>query len=113
MTRCFYQDTVTRQRPSLVDDGHGNLEPSWSAPASLSIAGCRVQPLSSEEIAEHRVSGVEVQFRLLAPREADVLPLDRVVFGSDTFDVDGYGLRHRSPNGVAAHAEFLLRRFDG
>jgi len=110
--RTFYTDTVTRQRASLVDDGYGNLTPSWVAPATSSIAGCRWQPVSSEEVLGNR-DGSEIVARLLAPSDADIASRDRVVFGGVTFEVDGEPLRHRSPSGVAAHAEVLLRRFDG
>lgn len=113
MTRSFYTDTVVRQRATTEDDGHGNLEPVWTSPATSSITGCRVQPLSSEEVLEHRTLGSEVTFRLLAPRDADVLPGDRVVFDAVTYEVEGAARRHRSPSGVANHAEILLRRFDG
>lgn len=113
MTRTFYTDIIVRQRATTVDDGHGNLEPVWTSPSELSITGCRVQPLSSQEILEHRTAGSQVTFRLLAPRTADVLPEDRVVFESVTYEVDGAARRHRSPTGVANHAEILLRRFDG
>lgn len=112
MTRSFYTDVVTRQRASTVDDGHGNLVEDWTSPAELSIPGCRVQPLSSEEILLHRQSGVEVTRRLLAPLGSDILPTDRVVFGA-TFEVAGSPNGFRSPSGVAAHDEILLRGFDG
>lgn len=112
MTRSFYTDTVVRQRATTVDDGHGNLVEDWTAPNELSIPGCRVQPLSSEEILLHREAGLEVTRRLLAPFGSDVLASDRVVFG-DTYEVGGEPSGFRSPSGVAAHDEILLRRFDG
>jgi len=110
--RSFYTDTVTRQRAAWVDDGYGNVTEDWSDPDELAITGCRVQPLSSEEILEHRQAGLEVQKRLLAPYGADILPTDRVVF-VETYEVEGERADHRSPKGNAAHSEILLRRFDG
>lgn len=111
MTRSFYTDTVTRLRAGTVTD-HGDEYPDWSSPSSLTITGCRVQPLSSDEVQEDR-DGVEIRHRLLGPSGIDVLPDDRIVYGSDTFEVWGAILSHRSPTGVAAHSEALLRRFDG
>ena len=113
MTRSFYDDTVVRQRATTTDDGHGNLVGDWTTPNELSIAGCRVQPLSSQEVLEHREAGSEVEKRLLMPPSSDLLTTDRVVFDSVTYEVEGAPLRHRSPTGVAAHDEALLRRFDG
>ena len=110
--RSFYTDTVTRQRAALVDDGYGNQTADWTNPDELAIAGCRVQPLSSEEVLEHRQAGLEVTKRLLAPYGADILPTDRIVSG-ETYEVEGEPANHRSPRGTANHAEILLRRFDG
>jgi len=110
--RSFYTDTVTRLRAPLLDDGYGNKYRDWPNAASVAVTSCRWQPLSSDEVLASR-NGVELVARLLAPRDADIVPDDRVTFGGVTFEVDGEPLRHRSPSGVAAHAEVLLRRFDG
>lgn len=112
MTRGFYTDTVVRRRPAFVDDGHGNTEPDWDDVDDLSIPGCRVQPLSSEEIVAFRESGLVVTKRLLAPLGSDVLATDRIVFG-DTYDVGSEPQGFRSPKGSADHDEILLRRADG
>ena len=112
MTRGFYRDTVVRLRPAFVDDGHGNEEPDWGDVDELSITGCRVQPLSSEEVVAFRESGLEVTKRLLAPLGSDVLPTDRIVYG-ETYDVGNEPQGFRSPMGSADHDEILLRRADG
>lgn len=112
MTRSFYQDTVSRQRATLEDDGYGNLTENWTTPDVLAITGCRVQPLSSKEVLEYRQAGLEVTKRLLAPLGADIRHMDRIVFG-ETYTVANDPAGYRSPSGVAAHAEVLLRRFDG
>ena len=113
MTRSFYTDTVTRLRAPLVDDGHGNMTENWDEPASADIWGCRVQPLSSAEVLEHRQAGLEVTKRLLAPYASGVLSTDRIVFAGVTYEVGDDPANHRSPSGAAAHDEILLRRFDG
>ena len=110
--RSFYTDTVTRQRALLVDDGYGNQVEDWASPATVLLSECRWQPLSSKEVLESR-SGSEITARLMAPLDVDIAPRDRIVYSGVTYEVEGEPLRHRSPSGVAAHAEVLLRRFDG
>lgn len=112
MVRSFYNQTVTRLRASLAADGHGNMAPDWTSPASVSITGCRLQPLSSEEIMENRFES-DVRFRLLAPYGSDVTFLDRVTVGSTTYEVAGAPLSHNSPSGAAQHDEILLRLVSG
>lgn len=114
MVRSFYNQTVTRLRPATADDGHGNTAIDWSlAPASsLSITGCRLQPLSSDEVMENRFES-DVRFRLLAPYGSDVAFRDRVTVAATTYEVAGAPLSHNSPTGVAQHDEILLRLVTG
>lgn len=113
MVRSFYNQTVTRLRAQTADDGHGNTVPDWSlTPSSVSITGCRLQPLSSDEVMENRFES-DVRFRLLAPYGSDVAFLDRVTVGAATYEVAGAPLSHNSPSGAAQHDEILLRRVTG
>ena len=113
MVRTFYDTTVTRLRAEVVADRYGNEGPDWSGTVSeLDIAGCRVQPLSSEEVMSNRFES-DVRFRLLAPFGSDVTFLDRVQVGSAVYEVVGAPLSHQSPSGVAAHDEILLRAVSG
>lgn len=113
MSRTFYAESVTRQRAPLSDDGRGNTIPNWSGTLSTStITGCRVQPLTSEELVENRYAS-DVTFRLLAPYGSDITYLDRIVAAEGTFEVWGEPESHKSPTSAAAHDEVMLRRVDG
>lgn len=113
MTRTFYTESVTRRRAPLASDGRGNTVPNWGGTISeATISGCRVQPMSAEELVDNRYAS-DVRFRLLAPSGSDVTYLDRIVATEGTFEVWGQPESHKSPTGAAAHDEILLRRVDG
>lgn len=112
MTRTFYTDSVTRQRATTAADARNNLELSWVTPSTATISNCRVQPLSSDEVMDNRYES-DVRFRLLAPVGSDVTFLDRIVYGSTTYEVAGPPESHRSPTGAASHDEIPLRLVTG
>jgi len=111
MVRSFYDETWTRQRAPLADDGRGNMAPNWAGTLSTaSIVGCRLQPLSSDELMENRFQS-DVRNRLLAPYGSDVNYLDRMVSPSAVvWEVAEPPQSHPSPTGVARHDEIMLRR---
>jgi hypothetical protein len=113
MVRSFYNQSVTRSRAQTADDGHGNAAPDWTlTPSTTTITGCRLQPLSADEIMENRFES-DVRFRLLAPYGSDVTFLDRVTVAATVYEVAGAPLSHNSPSGAAQHDEILLRRVTG
>lgn len=111
MVRSFYDETWTRQRAPLADDGHGNTAPDWGGVLSTaSIVGCRLQPLESDELMENRFQS-DVRNRLLAPYGSDVTYLDRMVSpASVVWEVAEPPQSFDSPTGVAQHDEIMLRR---
>jgi hypothetical protein len=110
--RTFYTDTVTRQRAVTTTNDRNDDVLDWTTPSEATITTCRVQPLSSDEVMDNRYES-DVRFRLLAPRGSDVTYLDRIVFGSTTYEVAGAPLSHRSPTDAAAHDEIPLRKVSG
>jgi hypothetical protein len=109
--RSFYNETWVRQRAPIADDGHGNLSPNWDGSLdAVSVVGCRLQPLTADELMENRFES-DVRNRLLAPYLSDVTYLDRMV-GPDArvWEVAEAPASHNSPTGVAQHDEILLRR---
>lgn len=113
MSRSFYTETWTRLRAVLATDAHGNKSPDWSDPDEATISGCRLQPVSAEELMENRFES-DVRYRLLAPFGSDVTYMDRLV-GPDslTYEVAADPLKHQSPLGAARHDEIMLRRVTG
>jgi hypothetical protein len=112
VSRTFYTETVTRQRATTTTNARNDSELTWTNPSTLEITGCRLQPLSSDEVIENRWES-DVRFRLLAPSGSDISYLDRIVANAVTYEVWGAPLTHKSPTGVAAHDEILLRRVTG
>lgn len=110
--RSWYRDTVTRVRiPQASTDAWGN--PTPGTPQSVSVGGCRVQPMSVEErqMADQNMSEVEV--RLFAPVGADILVTDFVDWQSKRYKVHGEPELVRSPYGGADHVRIGLVRIDG
>lgn len=112
MTRSFYTDSVTRLRATTTTNARNDVVLSWVTPSSLAIAGCRVQPISSEEVMVNRYES-DVRFRLLAPLGSDVTFLDRITYAGVTYEVAGAPEPHRSPTGSASHDEIPLRKVSG
>lgn len=106
----FATQTITRQRPMLVDDGHGNQIPDWSNPDSLDIPGCSVQPGASQEDLINRDATL-IAYTVWAPAGADVNAGDHVTFGSTIFEVDGEP--ERWATGILDHTKILLTRWEG
>lgn len=110
MLPSFANATVTRLRPTLVDDGHGNLEPDWGAPVTADIPGCSVQPGATAEDNANR-SGVLIQWTVYAPPTADVAAGDAVVYSGTRYSVSGEPARWNV--GFMDHKVILLTRWEG
>jgi hypothetical protein len=110
LVRSFYDETWTRQRAPLADDGHGNTAPNWAGTLSTAtVTGCRLQPISADELMENRFES-DVRNRLLAPYGSSVTYLDRMLSPTsavwEVVEVQSFN----SPTGVAQHDEILLRK---
>lgn len=114
MSRTFYDETWTRQRAPIADDGHGNSAPDWTGTlTTATISGCRLQPISADELMENRFES-DVRNRLLAPYQSDVTYLDRMVGPNGwVWEVAEAPQSFNSPTGVARHDEIVLRRVLG
>jgi hypothetical protein len=109
----FARDTVTRLRPVLINDGHGNTVPDWSQPPDeLAIPGCSVQPAATSEVLTSRDT-IQDQWSVFTPRDADVLPTDRLRWIGQDYEVIGQPARWDSPTGALSHQQFLIQRWEG
>ena len=79
--------TVSVERVTRTDDGKGGWTESWSATAPA--LPCRIQPLSAAEIARYATVQVEVTHRVYFEGAPDVIPPDRLIYGTRTFEVKG------------------------
>jgi len=114
MVRSFYTETWTRQRAPLATDAHNNSAPNWSGTlVTATITGCRLQPISADEVMENRYES-DVRWRLLAPYGSSVTYLDRMLSPTSVvYEVAGDPLPYNSPTGAAQHDEIMLRRVTG
>lgn len=105
----FATDVITRLRAPFVTDSYGNHVLDWSTPAELTITGCRVQPLQSNEYTTDS-ERIAVRLRTFAPAGSDVTGVDRIRFNGIDYSVDGDPLAWSSPTGGLAHLEFFIER---
>lgn len=108
----FARQSVTRQRGTVADDGHGNETFDWSTPDEILIERCTVQPGASQEILAGRDATL-IQYTVSAPGTPDVLATDRVQYNGGTYDIDGEPLFWPSPTGALDHTIILLKTWEG
>lgn len=84
-----YGQTVTRRRGQTTTS-YGVARVDWSKTyADKAIADCAVAYGETEDIVGAGRAGVERDATLYAPHGADITARDRIVVGTDVFDIDG------------------------
>lgn len=63
--------------------------PDWSNPDALDIEECSVQPAATGLTQDGRVQGISDGLTVYAPYDADIMPGDRIVFGGNTYTING------------------------
>lgn len=99
---------VTRLRPVLVSDGHGNQVPDWSTPDEVPVGDFLAAPSTAavEEFGP-REHGVKDAWTLYGPAGVDILPGDAVRFTAARFRVVG------EPQRWAPGTVLEVERWDG
>lgn len=82
-------ETVTRLRPTLVENRYGGDDKDWTAPTRLDIPECLIAPRLEGENTEQGREGVVIGWTVYAPHGADVEATDRVEVRGVAHDVDG------------------------
>jgi hypothetical protein len=88
VTGWIVRETVTRNRPTFVQDGHGNTVPDWAATDDLPIAGCLFAPGASTEVEGGRDT-IHIVGTVYAPPGADVTATDAVTVRGTRYQVTG------------------------
>lgn len=101
--------TVTRIRPSTSTDAHNTTVRTYGA-TGTSMAGWLQQDQRTETRQDGRTP-LE-QLWLLITNDSDINATDRIVFGSDTYEVEGVPAPKYTPAGYH-HTETTLRKLDG
>lgn len=78
--------TVTTQRKTTASDAAGGLTETW---ANLLKLSCRIQPLSAREAQLYSRETEIVTHKIYFPGAPDVTASDRIIFGSNTYEVKG------------------------
>ena len=90
MLPTFCSQEVTRIRPG-TRELRGSTLPDWSEDkvSTLTIKGCSVQPASTSLTQDGRVLGISEGWTAYLPEGSDVQAGDRIVFGGDTYEING------------------------
>jgi plastocyanin len=108
----WHRYPVTRLRPVMVADGHGNHVPDWTTPAEAEVGAFLFAPstAATEQLAG-REHGVRVAANLYGPAGADVTAGDAV-----RFDDGPYAGRYRvvgEPQRWVPGTVLEVERWDG
>jgi hypothetical protein len=107
----FATETLVRERPRRVDNGHGGFEDDWSEPDTLELFGS-VDPGASDEVLQNR-DGTLIQWTVYLDGSPDVLSTDRVQYNGHTYAIDGEPAGWNSPIDILDHRVLLLKRWEG
>jgi hypothetical protein len=109
----FANDTITRRRYPVANDGHGNLETDRSAePDTLVIEGCSGQPGASDEDLVGRNAQL-IQHTIYAPPGVDIVASDDVLYKGTVYGVDGDPAHPDNGLGFLDHTVILLKTWEG
>ncbi len=112
MLHSWCNHTITRIRPGVMES-RGSSVPDWNNASSLDIAGCSVQPASTDSVLDGRVNGVAESLIVYVPDNADVLAGDRIVYEGNTYIIDGEPKIWQSPTGRVSHMQLQVERWHG
>ena len=111
MIPSFARQSVTRIRPG-VKTVRGSDLPDWENATSLVISGCSVQPAATEMSQDGRVLGILDGMTAYLPPGADVQEGDRIIYGNDTYVLDGAPRVWEAAYNLS-HVQIRLRRWSG
>lgn len=104
-------ETITRKRYPLVDDGHGGEQRDRNAePDVLEIARCDVQPGATQEDLQNR-DGSLIQWTVFAQGHPDVVATDDIEYRGETYAVDGTPAKWPGSPAVR-HTVILLKAWE-
>lgn len=111
MLTSFCNDTVTRIRPSTTTS-RGSTIFDWDNATTLSISGCSMQPATTSLSTDGRVLGIQDEWTLFAPPEADIQAGDRIEFEGKAYIIQG-DVRIQPSAFNLQHLHITLRRYSG
>lgn len=113
MLPSFTNQSWTRERYPLADDGHGNEVPDLDeTPDALTVTGCSIQPGASTDALGDREANL-IAWTIYQPPGSDVLATDFGRIGGQLYRVHGEPQRWTSPSGAVSNDVVLLERWEG
>lgn len=112
MLPSYFNETVTRIRPAIRSERGSNI-PDYENGVKDIIAGCHVQPSSTELNQDGRVLGIEETMTLYAPPGSDIRAGDMIKIGCDKYTIMGETKQWKSPTGNLSNVQMKLARWSG
>lgn len=100
-------DEITRLRAPLVSAGYGNQARDWTAATSTTFL-VHWSARSEQEVVGDEARTVS-RVKILGDPDLDLEPTDKILFGGDTYEVDGEIMRSFR-RGQLHHLRAFLRR---
>lgn len=102
--------SIIRLRGTEVAGPYGGIEINWTSPASATYPAEVFSPVSDEEVA--LAQRVEAQYVVQVYPDADVTPVDRIVWDGDTYEVTT-AVDKLAARGRTHQLKFLIKRWVG
>lgn len=108
----FFTESITRKRAG-TKTVRGTSVPDWSKTTDITISNCTVQPASTSLSQDGRVLGISEGLTAYLPVNADVIAGDRIVYGGNTYTINGEPKIWTSPTGNLSNMQLQLERWSG
>ena len=108
----FFTESITRKRAG-TKTVRGDTVPDWSKTTDITISGCTIQPASTSLSQDGRVLGISEGLTAYLPVNADVIAGDRIVYGGNTYTINGEPKIWKSPTGNLSNMQLQLERWSG
>ncbi|WP_159576097.1 hypothetical protein [Microbacterium sp. 8M] len=104
--------TLVRERPVMVDDGRGGLEPDSTTATPVDLPGWALDAGATVADLQNR-DGALIQWTARGPFDADVQRHDRITVFGEKFQIDGAVVRQPGPSPRTSHTILLLKNWEG
>lgn len=105
------RDQVSRLRAPLIVAGYGNEALDWPNATSVTYPAA-VGPLTtSEDVVDQRQT--TTRLRLILPASADAAAADRIVWGGQTYEIDGEVVAVKRRGRIHHHEAVLVKITQG
>lgn len=112
MLPSFMTMTIVRKRAS-VKTVRGSDVFDWSKTTDITIQNCLVEPASGSLSLDGRELGIMQGLTAILPPDSDVKAGDHIVYGGNTYEIDGEPKLFSLPTGTVTNMQLNLKRWQG